>query len=55
MNKLFLKFVLHFVVRLIRKSMYIYQATNTLLKSYNKLQSKNIHINFFIFSLWEMQ
>ena len=26
MYKLFLKFVLHFVVRLIRKSMYIYQA-----------------------------
>ena len=35
-----------------QESMYIYQATNTLLKSYNQLQSKNIHINFFIFSLW---
>ena len=34
--------------------MHIYQATNTLLQS-NQLQTKNIHINFFIFSLWHMQ
>ena len=32
--------------------MCIYQAVNTLLESYNQLQSKNIYINFFIFSLW---
>ena len=39
--------------------MYIYQVINTLLQSYNQLQNKNIHINFFIlaygkciFSLW---
>ena len=49
------KFVLHFVIRLIRKSMHVYQATNTLLESHNQLQNKNIHINFFIFSLWQMQ
>ena len=40
---------------MIKKSVYIYQATKTHLKSYNQLQSKNIHINFFIFSLWQMQ
>ena len=32
--------------------MCIYQAVKTLLESYNQLQSKNIYINFFIFSLW---
>ena len=32
-----------------------YQATNTLLQSHNQLHNKNIHINFFIYSLWEMQ
>ena len=35
--------------------MHIYQATNTLLQSRNQLQPKNIHINIFMFSLWQMQ
>ena len=52
--KQFLKFVLHFLARLIRKSMHIYQATNTLSQFCNQLQNKNIHINF-ILSLWRMQ
>ena len=34
--------------------MHIYQATNTISQSYNWLQN-NIHINFFIFSLCQMQ
>ena len=42
---MFLKFVLHFAVSLIRKNMYIYQATNTFLQSHNQLQNKNIHVN----------
>ena len=50
-----LKFVLDFVLGLIRKSMHIYQTTNTLSQSHNQLQNNNIHINFFIFSLWQMQ
>ena len=33
--------------------MYIYQAANTLLKSYNQLQRKNIHIKFFIFQKFQ--
>ena len=32
--------------------MCIYYATNTLSQLHNQLQNKNIHINFFIFSLW---
>ena len=35
--------------------MHIYQETNTLSQSHNLLQNKNIHINFFMFSLWQMQ
>ena len=42
---MFLKFVLHFALSLIRKNMYIYQATNTFLQSHNQLQNKNIHVN----------
>ena len=50
------KFVLHFVVRLIRMSVLIYQAANTLSQSHNQLQNKNINnINFFIFTLWQIQ
>ena len=50
------KFVLHFVVRLISKSVLIYQAANTLSQSHNQLQNKNINnINFFIFTLWQIQ
>ena len=37
------------------KSMHINQATNTLLQYHNQLQNKNIHINVFSFSLWQMQ
>ena len=35
--------------------MHIYQATNTLSQSRNQLQNKNIQINFFIFSLRQVQ
>ena len=28
---------------------------NTLSQPHNQLQNKNIHINFFIFSIWQMQ
>ena len=35
--------------------MLIYQGTNTISQSHNQLQNKNSHINFFIFSLWQIQ
>ena len=53
--KLFLKQLLKFAVRLIKKSMDIYQAIDTFSQSRNQLQNKNIQINFFISSLWQMQ
>ena len=43
------------LLRLTRKNMHIYQVTNTLSQSRNQLQNKNIHINFFIFSLQQVQ
>ena len=56
-------FVLHFVVRLIRKSMHIYKETKSLSQSHKQLQNNNTHIIIIIiiiiiiliFSLWQMQ
>ena len=49
--ELFLKFALHFAVRLTRNSKHNYQATNTLSQSNNHLKEKNTHINYFTLSL----